>query len=104
MITYDRIQMLRNVEHKSIQWIADHLGLNFRTVKKYLEMDRAEFEKFSESITNKPFILDPYKDFIVQRLGQFQDTPAAQMHDWLKECHPDFPDVSPKTVYNSAQR
>ena len=100
MITYDRIQMLRSVEHKSIQWIADHLGLNFRTVKKYLGMDRAEFEKFSESITNKPFILDPYKDFIVQRLGQFQDTPAAQMHDWLKECHPDFPDVSPKTVYN----
>lgn len=78
MITYDRIQMLRKVAHKSIQWIADHLGLNFRTVKKYLEMDHTEFEKFSENITNKPCILEPYKDFIVQRLGQFQDTPAAR--------------------------
>ena len=100
MITYDKIRLLRDVEHKSIQWIADHLGLNFRTVKKYLQMDRAEFEAFSENITNKPFILEPYRDFIVQRLSQFQDTPAAQMHDWLKECHPDFPKVSPRTVYN----
>lgn len=100
MITYDKIRLLRDVEHKSIQWIADHLGLNFRTVKKYLQMDRAEFEAFSENITNKPFILEPYRDFIVQRLSQFQDTPAAQMHDWLKECHPNFPKVSPRTVYN----
>lgn len=61
MIAYDRIQMLCKVEHKSIQWIADHLGLNFLTVKKYLEMDHAEFENFLESITNKPFILEPYK-------------------------------------------
>ncbi|MGI6313938.1 MAG: IS21 family transposase [Candidatus Cryptobacteroides sp.] len=100
MITYDKIKMLRDVEHQSIQWIADHLGLNFRTVKKYLHMDRSEFEAFSESITRKPFILEPYKDFIVHRLGLYQDTPAAQMHDWLKEHYPDFPDVSPKTVYN----
>ena len=48
-------------------------------------MDRAEFEAFSEKITNKPFLLEPYRDFIVQRLSQFQDTPAAQMHDWLCE-------------------
>ena len=100
MMTYDKIKMLHDVEHKSIQWIADHLKLNFRTVKKYLQMDRTEFEAFSESITNKPFILEPYKDFIVQRLGQYQDTPAAQMHDWLKEYYPDFPAVSPRTVYN----
>lgn len=100
MINYDRIHELRETEHRSIQWIADHVGLNFRTVKKYLEMDRSEFEAFSESITNKPFILEPYKDFIVARLSLFQDTPAAQMHDWLKEHYPDFPDVSPRTVYN----
>ncbi len=36
MITYERIHHLRDVEHRSIQRIADDLGLNFRTVKKYL--------------------------------------------------------------------
>lgn len=100
MITYERIHLLRDVEHRSIQRIADDLGVNFRTVKKYLEMSREEFEKFSDNITNKPFCLEPYKEFIVQRLSQFPDTPAAQMHDWLKEHYPDFPHLSPKTVYN----
>ena len=33
MITYERIHLLRDVEHRSIQRIADDLGLNFRTVK-----------------------------------------------------------------------
>jgi len=99
-IMYDQIHKFRNEEHKSIQWIADYLRVNFRTVKKYLKMSRSEFEKFSENITNKSFILERYTPFIVDRLGHFQETPAAQMHDWLKECFPDFPQVSPRTVFN----
>lgn len=99
-IMYDQIHKFRNEEHKSIQWIADYLGVNFRTVKKYLKMDRAEFEKFSENITNKTFMLGRYTPFVVDRLQRFQDTPAAQMHDWLKENFPDFPRVAPRTVYN----
>ena len=39
MITYERIHLLRDVEHRSIQRIADDLGLNFRTVKKYLHIE-----------------------------------------------------------------
>ncbi|WP_286860614.1 hypothetical protein [Proteiniphilum sp. UBA5510] len=48
-------------------------------------MDTGEFQKYSESISNRGCTLDPYKKFIVERLTLFQDTPAAQMHDWLKE-------------------
>ena len=50
MITYERIHLLRDVEHRSIRRIADDLGLNFRTVKKYLEISREEFENFTNSI------------------------------------------------------
>lgn len=59
-----------------------------------------EFENFTDHVINRAHILEPYKDFIVQKLSQYQDTPAFQMHDWLKENHPDFPKVAPKTVYN----
>ena len=78
MITYERIHLLRDVENRSIQRIADDLGLNFRTVKKYLEMSREEFEAFTNSIIQKPFVLEPYKEFIVQRLSQYTDASAAR--------------------------
>ena len=50
MITYERIHLLRDLEHRAIQRIVDDIGLNFRTVKKYLELSREEFEDFTNSI------------------------------------------------------
>ncbi len=100
LIMYDTIHRLHHEEHQSIRWIADYLGVNFRTVKKYLRMDPNEFQQYSESLNCRGYLLEPYKGFIVERLKLFQDTPAAQMHDWLKEHYPFFPIVAPKTVYN----
>lgn len=100
LIMYDKIRRFYEEDHQSIRWIARELNLNFRTVKKYLEMDQREFEQFSDTVINRGHILDPYRDFIIGRLSQYQETPAAQMHDWLKENYSDFPKVSPKTVYN----
>ncbi len=100
MIEYDKIHEFHDVEHKSIRWIADCLGLNFRTVRKYLGMSRDEFEEFSGRMIRRPFILEPYKGFIVSRLQQFPDTSAALMYTWLTEHYPDFPDVKYRTVYN----
>ena len=56
---------------------------------------RTEFD----SINRKGFKLERYTDFIVERLKMYQDTPAAQVHDLLKEHYLDFPAVSPKIVY-----
>jgi len=100
IIMYHDIHRLRNVEHFTIQRIADHLLLNFRTVKKFLEMTQEEFDKFSENRWSKERLLDPYKDFIVNYLQKYPYTPAAVMHDKLKESYPDFPKVDPKTIYN----
>lgn len=100
MSIYTDIHRLRESDHRSIQWIANYLGLNFRTVRKYLDMSLEEYEKYAEQYGRKPRTLDEYKDFIADKLRSFPDTSAAQMHDWLKEAYPFFPAVCPRIIYN----
>ena len=64
LIMYDKIKRLYEVEHRSIRWIARQLDMNFRTVRKYLEMDQREFESYSDKIISRAHILELYKDFI----------------------------------------
>ena len=59
IIMYYEIKRLRNDEKLSIQRIADFLGMNFRTVRKYLEMPENEFEVYRATIGDRPYIMDP---------------------------------------------
>jgi len=85
IIMYHEIRRLRDAEHFSIQRIADQLKINFRTVKKILGMTEEDYDRFIEKKWAKAHHLDPYRDFIVRYLQQYPDTPAAVMHDKLKE-------------------
>lgn len=87
-------------EGHSISQISKHLVSNWRTVKRHLSMSEQEFEAFLIKQGDRKKILLPYEDFVRERLETFQDTPAAQMHDWLKERYSDFPDVNQKTAFN----
>ena len=98
-IMYYEIQRLDRLGFSKNK-IAKHLGINWRTVKKYYAMKEVEFEHFLLEKGKKAKILHPYKDFVRSRLEEFPETPAAQLFDWLKEAHPDLPDVCEKTVYN----
>jgi hypothetical protein len=100
IIMYHEIQRLRKVEQFSIQRIADHLSINFRTVKSLLDMTEEEFDLHIENKTKRSCILDSYREFIITYLQRYQDTPSAVIHDRLKEHFRDFPKVDPKTVYN----
>ena len=99
IMTYHEIHKLYRQGH-SISYISNYLGMNWRTVKKYLAMDDKEFDNFLNRPPNRKKTLSTYEHFVYSRLKLFPDTSAAQMHDWLKEHHDDFPDVSPKTVFN----
>ncbi len=79
--------------------IASFTGIDPRTVSKYLQMDEQEYEQFLYH-SQRPKLLDGYEDFVFNRLKKYQDTSTAQIHDWLKEHHLDFPKVSPRTVFN----
>lgn len=100
IIMYYEIKRLKREERFSIQRIADHLGLNFRTVQKYLKMTDKEFDDYLTLQDSRPFVMDRYKSFVVNYLGEYPDTPASVLHDKLKEYFSDFPKLDPKTVYN----
>jgi transposase len=96
---YFQIHRMRQQGH-SVSQISHQLELNRRTVKKYLCMDEAQYEVFLSSQSDRKKILLPFEGFVKERLELYSDTSAAQMHDWLKEHHADFPQVSAKTVFN----
>ena len=79
---------------------ASYLGINARTVAKYLKMDEKAYEQHLLRSVQKSKLLDSYENFVHKKLSQYSDTSAAQMHDWLKESCPDSPSVTPRTVYN----
>jgi transposase len=98
-MTYFQIKKMQQ-EGLSLSAIGRHLSLDRRTVKKYLSMNDEEYEAFLDSQSHRRKRLLPYEDFVKDRLELYQDTSAAQLHDWLKERYPDFPGISPKTVFN----
>ena len=89
-----------NRDGRSISKISEALNCNCRIVKKYLQMGDQEFESFLNAQSSRGKLLLPYETFVRDRLEMYSDTPAAQMHDWLKEHHGDFPQVNQKTVFN----
>lgn len=96
---YHEIQRL-NRSGWSIRKISEYLVLNFRTVSNYLSMSEDDFFRHLEKQEKRLKKLDRYEEFIKTKLELYPETPSAQMHDWLKEYHKDFREVSPKTVFN----
>lgn len=80
--------------------ISRSLGLDVKTVRKYLSMSYDEF-KSSESYKRMYVrMLDPYESKVYEWLDQQPDLSSSQVHDWLRERYPGLPDVNSKTVYN----
>jgi len=80
--------------------IAQYLVMDVRTVSKYLGMGEDQYEQYLIQTGQRKKELTPYENFVADKLSDFQDTSAAQIHDWLKEAFTDLPKVSPRTVYN----
>lgn len=90
-------------EGHSIKWISEHFGLNWRTVKRHLSLDERTFTHNLENGRTREKVLDRYEDFVREKLRLYPETSSAQLHDWLKEHHADFPQVNRKTVFNFVQ-
>lgn len=106
MNSYSKKLMTYHLVHQfyrdgfSISYISKYFVLDWRTVKKYLSLSENEYEAFLQVQSERKRELEPYEGFVKARLSKFPETSCAQMHDWLKEHHVDFPGVSQKTVFN----
>jgi transposase len=80
--------------------IAREMGLDRRTVKKYLAMTEEEYLDYIDTQLSRQRVLAPYENFVRTRLESCAEASSAQVHDWLKEHHKDFVDVDAKTVFN----
>lgn len=99
LIMYHEIQKLYRAGYKTAR-ISRKLGMNRRTVKKYLAMSEEEFIDYKHSRSNRERLLDNYEDYVRSRLEDCPEASAAQVHDWLKEHFEDFKQVNEKTVFN----
>ena len=98
-IVYHEIHRLKRDYMKASQ-IASYLVMDKRTVKKYLAMSEKDYIEYQRALSKRAKKLEDYEVFVKERIEACLDASAAQVHDWLKECHPDFTEVSVKTVYN----
>ncbi|MEX2410894.1 MAG: IS21 family transposase, partial [Candidatus Paceibacterota bacterium] len=96
---YHEIHQLSRLGFKKAK-IAHFLVLDVRTVGKYLAMSEDDYAQLLSRSRQRNKKLSPYEGFVRDRLSKFPDTSAAQMHDWLKEHHEDFPDITGRSVYN----
>ena len=98
-IMYYEVHRLHR-EGLSYRSIAKVFVMNRRTVIKYLAMSEAEYQGFLKKNESRSKLLDTYESFVQSRLAAHPAASAAQVHDWLKEHHSDFPQTNAKTVYN----
>lgn len=98
-IMYHEIQKLNRLGFSNAK-IAQRLAMDARTVSNYLKLDEQGYEQHLLRLGRRKMILAMYEDFVADKLSLYEDTSAAQIHDWLKEAHASFPEVSPRTVYN----
>jgi transposase len=99
MIMYHEIHKQDRDDKKPSQ-IANCLGMDTRTIKKYLDMSEQEYIDYNEDRTSRTKKLINYEAFVKEKLTRCPEASAAQVHDWLKEHHDDFIRVTEKTVYN----
>jgi transposase len=84
----------------SLREISSFIGIDRRTVKKLTRMNEQEYEAFLCDKEERRKLLTPYESFVKEKLLQVPSASAAQLHDWLKEHHDDFPETGQRTVYN----
>ena len=74
--------------------IARELGLDVKTVRRYLSMSYDEFKSSGSYKRMYVKVLDPYESKVRGWLEEHPDLSASQIHDWLRERYERLPEVN----------
>lgn len=67
-----------------------YLGVDRSTVRRYLQMSREEFVRKQSAHRKYELKLGKYEEYVRGMLEEYPYISSARMHDWLRECYPDF--------------
>lgn len=85
---YQDLQQLKAMGLNKSQ-VKRRLGIDWKTVDRYWEVTPDEFSEMMRN-NKRTKKLEEYEDQIVRWLQEHPDISSAQVHDWLKEHHPDY--------------
>ncbi len=84
--------------------IGKHLGSGQKHRAEISADVREDFVRRRNSHRKYTLKLAGYEEYVRGTLEEYPYISAARIHDWLKECYPDFPEVCDKTVFNFVEK
>ena len=88
---YSEIQKLKKLGYKK-QRAARQLGIDTKTVRKYWNMTDNEYITYHLEAKERYKIMDPYRDYVMEKLKNYPEITSAIIYDNLRE---DFTDFTP---------
>ena len=93
---YAKIQELKTKGYKK-QRAARELDIDVKTVRKYWEMTEDEYVDYQIETRSRTKMMDPYRDFILDRIEEHPEISSSIIDDNLREKYPSL-EASYRTV------
>ena len=97
---YRRIQQLK-LQGRTKRAIADELGIDRKTVRRYWRMSEEEYRKYRREFLCREKEFEVYRAGVLEiyRENDFERLPMSSVYDYLEELHGDLPGTE-KTLRN----
>jgi transposase len=86
---YARIQELKALGYKKLR-AARQLDIDTKTVRKYWDMTEDDYLAYLDETKERSKIMDPYRDFVLERLMTHSEISSAIIYDNLRETFFNF--------------
>ena len=92
MVNIEMLQRIRDLKKKGYKKAraAREIGIDAKTVKKYWNMTDDDYIEYYEETQERTKMMNPYKDFVAQKLEQYPEITSAIIYDNLCEAFDDF--------------